>query len=89
MSPLNVTCIKGIERNGFMRIRLKFGKNPYSNEFTCSHCGSRFNKGGFFTRIEYAGNVIDIPVCGECFEKGDLLEGMIDLDLRGPYSLRE
>jgi hypothetical protein len=24
--------------------------------------------------------VIDIPVCGACFEKGDLLEGMIDLD---------
>ncbi|HOO49880.1 MAG TPA: hypothetical protein PLK94_01180 [Alphaproteobacteria bacterium] len=63
-----------------MKIRIKFGKNPYSNEFTCSYCGSRFSKSGFFIRIEYTGKVVDIPVCGACFEKGDLLEGMIDLD---------
>lgn len=62
-----------------MRIRVKFGKNPYGNIFSCSYCRNIFESGGFILRIEYAANIIDIPVCSACFEKGDLFEGMIDL----------
>lgn len=63
-----------------MKIRVKLGKNPYGNRFYCSHCGSSFESGGFILRIEHTGKLVDIPICSECFEKGDLLEGMIDLD---------
>ena len=62
-----------------MRIRVKFGKNPYSNDFACSHCGQRFRSGGFFLRIEYHGKVVDIPICAECYATDALYEGMIDL----------
>ena len=78
MSSLNVNAAgKGCET---LRIRVKFGKNPYSNEFTCSRCGHRFSNGGFFMRIEYAGTLIDIPVCPACWGNEELFEGMIELD---------
>ncbi|HPI77655.1 MAG TPA: hypothetical protein PLK80_13055 [bacterium] len=31
-----------------MKIRVKFGKNPYSNRFTCGRCREPFERGGFF-----------------------------------------
>ena len=62
-----------------MKIRLKFGKNPYSNLFTCSFCRREFDAGGFFLRLEHDGNIIDAPVCRDCFESGDSYEAMIDL----------
>ena len=62
-----------------MRIRVKFGKNPYSNRFTCSHCGRTFDSGGFFMRIEYRGSIVDIPLCSACVEETSFFEGMIDL----------
>jgi len=62
-----------------MRIRLKFGKNPYSNNFICAACRKPFGSGGFILRLEHAGNTVDVPVCPACFEKGNLFEGMIDL----------
>lgn len=60
-------------------IRVKFGKNPYSQTFKCGHCRDEFEKSGFFLRLEYDGKVIDIPICERCFESGDMVEGMIDL----------
>ena len=62
-----------------MKIRVKLGKNPYSNNFTCSFCGRSFDSGGFYMRLEHGGNVVDIPVCQGCYEKGDLFEGTVDL----------
>lgn len=62
-----------------MKIRVKFGKNPYSNQFTCSHCGRKFGGGGLFLRIEHSGTVVDIPLCAACVEETALYEGMIDL----------
>jgi len=62
-----------------MKIRVKFGKNPYSNRFTCGHCREPFERGGFILRIEHDGKLIDIPVCSRCFETSALFEGMIDL----------
>jgi len=67
------------ERFEPMRIRVKFGKNPYSNNFACSHCGQRFDRGGFFLRIEYRGILVDIPICAKCYATDALYEGMIDL----------
>jgi len=64
---------------GLMEIRVKFGKNPYSNRFTCSFCRREFETGGFFLRIEYGGNIVDVPICPACSKMGDLFEGIIDL----------
>ncbi len=63
-----------------MKIRVKFGNNPYDNCFSCSRCGSSFESGGFILRIEHSGTVVDIPICSECFDKGDLFEGLIEID---------
>lgn len=62
-----------------MKIRVKFGRNPYSNRFACSHCRREFEAGGFFLRIEHEGIIVDIPVCGECFGTGELYEAILDL----------
>ncbi len=62
-----------------MKIRVKFGKTPYGNNFTCAFCGRSFDTNGFYMRLEYCGKVVDIPICSQCFETGDLFEGMIDL----------
>ena len=62
-----------------MRIRVKFGMNPYSNRFTCSFCRQEFEVGGFFLRIEHAGNIVDVQICPACFETGDSYEGFLDL----------
>lgn len=55
-----------------MKIRVKFGKNPYGNDFTCAACRRSFSTGGFFLRLECRGNVVDIPVCRGCYDAGDL-----------------
>jgi len=62
-----------------MKIRVKFGMNPYSNRFICSFCGSAFESGGFILRLEHAGILVDIPVCVECYGTGDLFESVVDL----------
>jgi len=62
-----------------MKIRLKFGKNPYANRFTCSRCRREFEAGGFLLRIEHAETIVDVPICDVCFETGSLYESMIDL----------
>jgi hypothetical protein len=62
-----------------MRIRVKLGKNPYSNRFTCSFCRREFEAGGFFLRVEYRGNIVDVPICPTCFDSGTTFEGLLDL----------
>ncbi len=62
-----------------MKIRVKLGKNLYSNRFTCSFCRREFETGGFFLRIEHDGNIVDVPICNMCFESGDTFEGLVDL----------
>ena len=60
-------------------LRLKLGHNPYTSEFTCAHCRRRFTGGGLYARLEYSGNLVDVPVCAECERKSGLFEGQIDL----------
>jgi hypothetical protein len=67
-----------------MKIRVKFGRNPYSNRFTCSHCRRGFSANGLILRIEYISSVIDIPICPDCAETYDLFEGIINLDKHSP-----
>ena len=62
-----------------MKIRVKFGMNPYDNIFICGRCREPFERGGFFIRFEHDGHVVDIPVCARCCAAGDLFEGLIDL----------
>jgi hypothetical protein len=62
-----------------MKIRVKFGLNPYDNSFICGRCREPFERGGLFVRLEHGGNVVDIPVCSRCVESGGLFEGVIDL----------
>jgi len=62
-----------------MKIRVKFGKNPYSNRFTCSFCRREFESGGFFLRVEYRGNIVDVPICPACFDSETTFEDFIDL----------
>ena len=76
-------CTSGLpdfQREGDdVKVRVKFGKNPYSNRFSCSRCGSKFDSGGFFLRIEHYGTVVDIPICKRCYEADAFYEGIIDL----------
>ena len=65
-------------------IRLKFGRNPYTQEFRCGRCGCRFERGGLFVRVECAGKVVDIPVCPDCERAYGLFEGMVDLTDNNP-----
>ena len=66
-------------------VRIKMGKNPYSQEFTCSKCRKEWDndktrKESFFLRLEVDGMIIDFPICPKCFEEGYLLEvGNIDI----------
>jgi len=62
-----------------MKIRVKFGKNPYSNRFTCGYCREPFERGGFILRIEHGGKLVDIPVCPACYDTGTLFESLVDL----------
>lgn len=62
-----------------MKIRIKFGKNPYSNKFICAFCGCEFVSGGFIIRLEHAGIIVDIPMCQDCIDFDSLYEGMIDM----------
>ena len=81
-------CTMVAQIGNAMQIRVKFGKNPYSNQFICSHCGREFSGGGFFLRIEYRGNLVDIPICPACFDEGTLYEGMVDLTGGKPAQLQ-
>lgn len=60
-------------------IRLKFGRNPYHQPFTCAFCRRAFEQGGFFIRLEHQEKVVDVPLCPKCFGEDNLYEGMIDL----------
>jgi hypothetical protein len=61
-------------------IRLKFGRNPYTNAFTCAKCQGRFDRGGLCVRLEFAGRTVDVPVCPACERTYGLFEGTVDLD---------
>lgn len=67
-----------ITANG-QEYRIKFGKNPYTDEHKCSYkkCGQDFSRGGFWVRLErYSdGKFVDIPICQETLDEGHLLEG--------------
>ena len=62
-----------------MKIRVKFGKNTYSNRFVCGRCREPFERGGFILRIEHDGQIVDIPVCPRCYDAGGLFVGLVDL----------
>lgn len=62
-----------------MKIRVKFGNNPYDNRFVCGRCREPFERGGLFLRLEYDGRVVDIPVCPRCCAVDGLFEGFVDL----------
>jgi len=61
------------------QVRVKFGPNPFHQEFVCAVCRSAFAEGGFFLRLEAGGNVVDVPVCPACWDRSDLLEGVVDM----------
>ena len=61
------------------RIRVKFGRNPYAQEFACARCRRPFSGGGLFLRVESGGSVVDAPVCPGCCGMADLFEGVLDL----------
>ncbi len=65
-------------------LRLKFGRNPYTTDFTCAHCRRRFTGGGLYARLEYEGKLVDVPVCEACTGKYGLFEGDISLDRDNP-----
>ncbi len=65
-------------------LRLKFGRNPYTTEFTCAHCRRCFTGGGLYVRLEQKRKIVDVPVCAPCVEKYGLFEGIIDLDQENP-----
>lgn len=67
-----------------MKILVKFGRNPYSNRFTCGHCRQEFSAQGLILRIEHISSVVDIPICPDCTQTYDLFEGIINLDKHDP-----
>ena len=66
------------------QVRVKFGPNPYAQGFVCARCRRRFERGGFFLRVEANASVVDVPVCQVCWGKGDLLEGVLDMTKHNP-----
>lgn len=83
LNKLNEINIK--HKKKMISLRVKMGKNPYSQEFTCSKCRKEWDndktrKKSFFLRLEVDGMIIDFPICPKCFEEGYLLEvGNIDI----------
>ena len=65
-------------------IRVKLGPNPYAQRLVCALCRSAFDRSGVFLRLEANGNVVDVPVCPACWDRGDLLEGVIDMTRHNP-----
>ena len=61
------------------RIRLKFGRNPYHQRFTCASCRRTFERGGFFIRIQCQENTVDFPLCQACLDDDRMYETMVDL----------
>ena len=66
------------------KLRMKFGRNPYTSELTCAHCRERFTGGGLFVRLEQHGKLVDVPICGRCLDKFGLFEGMISFENDNP-----
>jgi hypothetical protein len=64
--------------------RLKFGRNPFTSEFTCAHCRRQFTGGGLYARLERARKLVGVPVCKPCVETYGLFEGIIDLGRDNP-----
>lgn len=64
-------------KNLIQSIRVKVGKNPYTQEYKCSCCRNLFNSGGLWLRIQSGDKVIDMPICQECLDNG-FYEGVID-----------
>ena len=61
------------------RVRVKFGKNPYAQEFTCAHCRKPFTHGGLLLRVDFESHIVDVPICPACNEGADLFEGLLDV----------
>lgn len=62
-----------------IKLRVKFGFNPYSMPFRCAKCGKEWDNyyhihKGLFLRIEVNGKIIDFPICPKCSEEKNLLE---------------
>lgn len=61
-------------------IRIKFGLNIYTQDFTCSHCRKRFrsekNDKSLFLRFEINNKILDFPICSNCVENNELFETM-------------
>lgn len=61
-------------------LRVKFGRNPYSNDLTCAFCRESYAKGGFWLRLEQNEIVVDLPVCQACWSRGELFETLVTFD---------
>ena len=64
------------------RVRVKFGKNPYAQEFTCAHCRKPFTRGGLLLRVESESRIVDVPVCPACNAGADLFARLLDVRRR-------
>lgn len=62
-----------------MRILVTFGNNPYSNKFKCSHCRSKFSKGGLLLEVDYRNTIVRVPICPACVKEHTYFEGALDL----------
>jgi len=64
------------------RVRVKFGKNPYAQEFTCAHCSKPFTHGGLLLRADFESRNFDVPICPACNAGADLFERLLDVRRR-------
>jgi hypothetical protein len=64
-----------------LKIRIKFGINPFSQRFICSYCRKEFEKlklpdgyipdsKSLFLKLEVNGEIMDFPICYDCSPKG-------------------
>lgn len=71
------------------RLRVKVGRNPYSNRLTCAYCRKEYERGGLWLRLELHERIVDLPLCAECLAAGHLYETLVSFDDHHPsYPLR-
>jgi len=61
------------------QVRVNFGPNKYSSEFTCARCSEVFKGGGFYLVVEANGNCVTVPICPGCWGTGVMFEGWLDM----------
>ena len=58
--------------------RIKFGLNPYSQEFWCAHCNQKFLNApedhNIFVELEIDGKIVQFPICPKCMQLNALFE---------------